>query len=487
MNLRKIIENVDVEKVEGRLDIEVDNIEYDSRKCKENSLFVAIDGFNVDGHDYVNNAINNGATVVVIEREMIIPTNITVILVKNSRIALSRLSSIFYNEPSKILQLIGITGTNGKTTTTYLIKSILEAYDRKTGLIGTIGNYINDEFEKTKNTTPESLELNKYFNDMLNHGVDDCIMEVSSHSIELFRVEDCDFNIGVFTNLTPEHLDLHKTIENYWLSKSKLFDKTRDFNIINSDDEYGRKIINKIKGNKANLITYGIYEESNVRAGNIKQFDTGVSFILSTLDNKVEINLNTPGIFSVYNALAAASTGIAMGISLEIIKEGLEQISGVKGRFELIKTNKPFNVIIDYAHTPDGYEKVLNTVDEFSKGRKIVIFGCGGDRDKTKRPIMGEIAARYCDLCIVTTDNPRTEDPMSISKDIIEGINKVNGKYVFISDRKEAIKYALINAISNDIILLLGKGHETYQLIGDKVIDFNELEIVKEILESINE
>lgn len=485
MKLRELVKNLDILEKHGNIDIDIENVAYDSRKVKEHGVFVAVKGFKHDGHKYITEAILNGAKAVITQIDIPAYENITIIKVKDSRLALAKLSSVYYNEPSKYLDLIGITGTNGKTSTSYLIKSILENAGRKTGLIGTIENIVDGEIIKSKNTTPESLDLQKTFNSMLKANTDICVMEVSSHSLELLRVESSDFNIGIFTNLTPEHLDLHKTMENYLNAKIKLFYKTKDFNIINIDDKYGLKIVRKLRNVETPLMLYGIDNKSDIHASEISNSLDGVKFLLETPKGNIDIKMNIPGIFSVYNGLAAASCGVALDIELENIKKGLESVAGVRGRFEVIHTNRDFSVIIDYAHTPDGYEKILSTVEQFSDGRKIIIFGCGGDRDRTKRPIIGEIAAKHCDLCILTTDNPRFEDPEEIIKEIIKGVKKANGRYIKIIDRKEAIRYAIENRRPKDVILLVGKGHETYKKIGDKILPFNEREIVFEILDEL--
>ncbi|SHH57190.1 UDP-N-acetylmuramoylalanyl-D-glutamate--2,6-diaminopimelate ligase [Caloranaerobacter azorensis DSM 13643] len=482
MKLIDLINGLEIEKYSGDLDIEISKIVYDSRKAENGCIFVAIKGYKTDGHNYINQAISNGAKAVILQRDINIPENIVKILVKDTRCALARISSNYYKNPSEKLELIGITGTNGKTTTTYLIKSILEASGKNVGLIGTIGNVINGEIVKSKNTTPESLDLQEFFNRMVNTNIDSCVMEVSSHSLELKRVEYCDFNVGIFTNLTPEHLDFHKDLQSYMEAKVKLFYKTRDYNIINIDDEYGRKIQSIIQELDTPILTYGIEKKADIMARNIEIYASGVKFDLITPDGSIDIRLNIPGKFSVYNALAAASCGIAFNIKLEDIKRGLETIQGVRGRFEVVPTNTDFSVIIDYAHTPDGFKKVLSTIDQFAKGRKMIVFGCGGDRDKTKRPKMGEIASHYCDICIITTDNPRTENPKEIVKDILRGIDDENCECVIIEDRKEAIRYALEIAKKDDVILLAGKGHETYQIIGKEVLPFDEREIVLGIL-----
>lgn len=485
MKLKSLTKDYKIDIVQGSMDIEITGVEHDSRKIRKDNMFVAIDGFTVDGHNYTNEAIENGANCIVVEKDIEIKDEgITVIRVENTQLALARFSSIFYGEPSKKLNLIGVTGTNGKTSITYLIKAIFDAQKEKTGIIGTMGTIVDEKKIDNINTTPDSLTIQKYLNAMVESETKYCAMEVSSHALALDRVEYIDFQLAVFTNLTEDHLDYHNTMENYYNSKLTLFNKAKKCNIINIDDPYGKRILEEVE-NTVPIITYGIDEEAEVYATNIVLSSKGVKFILNTKKGSIPINLNLLGKFSVYNALAAAACGIFYDLDLEIIKKGLESVIGIKGRFEMIPLDKDYTIIIDFAHTPDGLEKVLNTIDQFAEGRKIVLFGAGGNRDKKKRPIMGETVAKHADLCIVTSDNPRYEEPDAIIEDIIVGINRVGGNYIAITDRREAIEYALINAQSKDIILLAGKGHETYTIIKDKTIPFDEKKIVLDILEDM--
>lgn len=493
MKLDYLIKDVETIKIDGTMEVEISQVVDDSRKVTPNSIFVAIEGFTVDGHKYIGEAIDNGASAVVISKEiselkeMINGNEVTIIKVENTRIALAKISSIFYNEPSKHLELIGITGTNGKTSTTYFIESIFKEANKKVGIVGSIGNVINGELNKTKNTTPESLEVQQILNKMVEADIDICAMEVSSHALELYRTKYCQFNVGIFTNLTTDHLDYHKTIDNYLKAKLKLFYQTNKYNIINIDDKYGKKVIDETKKIETLQLTYGIGSEADIYASDIKYAAEGVSYTLNTPKGSININTKIPGLFTVYNTLAAASCSYIYGIGLNTIKNGLEAISGVKGRFEVVPIEKDFTVIIDFAHTPDSLEKALQTVKQFAKGRVVTLFGAGGDRDNSKRPIMGEIAARNSDFCIVTSDNPRTEDPESIVEDVLEGVKKCDCEYVSIIDRKEAIRYALENSEPEDVILLAGKGHETYTLIGGEVFPFDEKKIVLDILSKMQD
>lgn len=482
MKLETIIKDCKTKIIQGNTYIEITGIEQDSRKIKQGNMFVAIEGFTVDGHNYINEAINNGAICVVVEKNVFIEYgDITILQVEDTQLALAKFSSVFYGEPSKNIDLIGVTGTNGKTSITYLIKSIFDAHGDKTGIIGTMGTLVDGKELDNINTTPDSLTVARYLKSMVDTNTKYCAMEVSSHALDLQRVEYIDFQIGIFTNLTEDHLDYHNTMENYFKSKLRLFNKTKKYNIINIDDIYGRRILEEVE-NSIPTITYGIDNKGDIYATDIVYSNKGVEFTLNTIDDSIPINLNLLGKFSIYNALAAASCGIVYGLSLSTIKKGLESVMGIKGRFEMVPIEEDFTVIIDYAHTPDGLEKVLTTIDQFAEGRKVVLFGAGGNRDKSKRPIMGETVAKHADLCIITSDNPRYEDPDEIIKDIIVGVEKVKGDYIAITNRREAIEYALRNAKAKDTILLAGKGHETYTIIKDKVIPFNEKEIVLDIL-----
>lgn len=437
---------------------------------------MCIKGFKTDGHSYINKAIEQGAVAIVSENETE-NLNIPVILVSNSRKALSQIASNFYQNPTSKLTLIGITGTNGKTTTTYLIKNILEQAGKKVGLIGTNQNMIGQKVLETERTTPESLELFELFAQMVNEGVEYVVMEVSSHSLELHRVYGCNFKVAVFTNISQDHLDFHKNMESYLEAKAKLFDMAEN-GAINIDDEGGKKIFENCK---CSHISYSTKENADIIAKDILVTEKDVSFNCITKSENALIRLNIPGVFSVYNALSAISACLLCNIPMDTIKKGLLNAEGVKGRAEVAFYNDKFTIIIDYAHTPDGLLNILETVKGFAKGRVVTLFGCGGDRDKTKRSQMGKIAGELSDFCIITSDNPRTEKPISIINDILEGIMQTVCKFVAIENRYEAIKYAILNAQQNDVIVLAGKGHETYQEINTIKKHFDEREVVLEI------
>lgn len=479
MLLRDLLKDIDVVKgIQGTLDIDIESVRYDSRQAASGSLFFCIKGFTVDGHDYAAEAVKNGARAVVLERDIDLPRGVTKVFTEDTRLAMGLISKAFYGHPSDSIKLIGVTGTNGKTTTTFMIKSILEQWGFKVGLVGTISNIIGGKRISSNRTTPESMDLHRIFREMRDDGADVVVMEVSSHSLELNRVAGCYFETGIFTNITQDHLDFHGTFENYRNAKAKLFDMSR-VAVINVDDESGRIILSQVS---IPSITYGIKSAADVYARDLEITARGVAFNLHLKDQKVPVSLSIPGIFSVYNALSAAAACFSMGIDPGKIKSGLEAVRGVPGRFELLDTGKDYYVILDYAHTPDGLENILNTARGITEGRLITLFGCGGDRDAGKRPIMGEVAGRYSDFCIITSDNPRTEDPMAIIDQIIPGIKKTACPYVVIEDRREAIKYALENGRKGDVIILAGKGHETYQLKKWKTYPFDERGIVAELL-----
>jgi len=473
MRLSEILKNTEHTLFGGDADITA--VTYDSRKVVPGSLFVAVRGFNTDGHAYIEKAVESGAAAVLTEEkgEWGIPTAVC----PDTRRGLAEVGAQFYGRPADALKIIGVTGTNGKTTTTYLIKQILDLLGYKTGLIGTNQNIIGDKVETAARTTPESLDLQKMLHDMVEAGVTHVVMEVSSHSLALSRTHGIQFYEAVFTNLTQDHLDFHETMEKYMACKAKLFSQARH-GVINADDAFGAEM----KALAACPIkTYGIENESDLKGNNIRLSERGVICSTTIGGAPYEIRLGIPGMFSVYNALAATAACLGMGIPMEDILKGLVLAKGVKGRAEVVPIAAPYTVLIDYAHTPDGLENIIGAVRGFAKGRVITVFGCGGDRDKTKRPLMGEIAARLSDYAVVTSDNPRTENPSAIIKDIEEGMTAHRDKYTVVENRKEAIAHAMQIGREGDVIILAGKGHETYQILKEGTIDFDERAIVKEI------
>lgn len=478
MKLLDLLKGVDYELLEGTVEKEVNHIQYDSRKVNEGDLFVCLTGFEVDGHDYANKAIEAGAKVVLCEKKIDIKSEgVTVLLVNEGRKALATMSANYYGHPTKSLKLIGVTGTNGKTTTVYLLKSMLEKAGKKVGLVGTIANYIGENKLKSERTTPESLELQKLFKDMVDANCEYCVMEVSSHSLQLDRVYGCEFEVGIFTNLTRDHLDFHKSFDNYYNAKFKLFERSKA-SVINVDDDYGYRVLKDVeKLENKEIKTYSINNNSDFKASDLMLKEGDIHFKI----NGEEFNSVLPGEYNVYNALGAVGAMSILGISNESIRKGLLDVL-VPGRCERIgyKYDIPYDIIIDFAHTPDGLKNILETLKGFTKNRLIAVYGCGGDRDKVKRAELGRIGTELADLAIITSDNPREEDPMAIIKEIVAGITKSN--YLAIENRVEAIKLALGMAEEGDVVVLAGKGHENYQITNEGVIHFDEREVVDEIL-----
>jgi len=478
--LSELVKGLNIKSVRGSLDIDISGIAYDSRKTRQGSLFVCIEGTVVDGHLYIDDAVSNGTKAFLVQKHVEVPEGITVVEIEDTRYGLAYVSDAFYGHPSSKFNLVGITGTKGKTTTTYMVKSILEAADHKIGLIGTVANLIGDEVLYTSRTTPESYDLQSLFNDMAEKKVDSTVMEVSSQGLELHRVAKCDFDIGVFTNFSRDHIGPkeHATLEDYFNAKAKLFSMCKKA-IINIDNEHGRKMAELAA---CDVITYGLHEDADISATEIHKGTAHTTFTLISPWGSIPIETNLQGEFNIYNALAAiGACCLIPGITLEHVKAGLLKVN-VPGRMESVPTGGNYSVLIDYAHTPDSLEQVLSTVKEFAKGRVVSLFGCGGDRDSGKRPQMGEISGNIADFSIITSDNPRTEDPDKIINDIEAGMTKTNGQYIKITDRRQAIKFALENVQNGDIIILAGKGHETYQQFKDKTIHFDEREVVDELL-----
>ena len=479
MTLSELLKDVNIKKIDGGGSMKISGIACDSRKVKPGNVFVCITGYETDGHKYAKSAVENGAVAVVAEHDL--PTvDVPCVIVDNTRKAMSEMAATFYDYPYKKFKLIGITGTNGKTTTTYLIKSILEHLGKKVGLIGTNQNMIGDMIMETSRTTPDSLELMQLFDMIASHNVDYVVMEVSSHALALDRVTACTFDVGAFTNITQDHLDFHKTMEEYLAAKSILFNICNT-GVVNKDDARSEYLIENARCR--NMITYGINQDCDLKASNIILNEDGVKFDINYGGMEEHVDLPIPGEFSVYNALTAIGCCMAENIPLDLAVDGLHSAKGVKGRIEIVRTpGTNYTVIIDYAHTPDGLLNVINAIRGFAKGRIVTLFGCGGDRDASKRPIMGKIAGELSDFCIVTSDNPRTEDPEKIIKQVVEGVKQTDCDYEVITNRFSAIEYALDHAKKNDIILLAGKGHETYQVLGKDTIKFDERGIVQKLL-----
>lgn len=486
MTLQNLIKNLKYIKLIGNENILVQNLTIDSKKVTKNSMYCAIKGFTVDGHNFINQSIKNGASLIVCENiDNIKPTENTAILqVENSRKALATIAKNFYNDPTKNISLIGVTGTNGKTSSTYFLEQILRTYNKTVGVIGTIEIRKNGQkldFDFATSTTPDTIELNTLFDIMAKDNIENIVMEVSSHALELNKVDECFFDVAIFTNLTQDHLDMHKNMENYCNAKAKLF-KMCKTGVINVDDKYANQII---QNSSCDIITYSIEKPSDLQATNIQYFMDKVTFDIKINDKIESFLLNIPGRFSVYNALGVIGACIAKNIPIDVIKEGIKSIKGVAGRIQTIPNDKGFNVIVDYAHTPDGLENIIKAVREFTKGNIITIFGCGGDRDNKKRPIMGEISARLSDYTIITSDNPRSEIPEAIINQIEQGVKQITNKYEKITSRKEAICKGIKMAKPNDTVIIAGKGHENYEIFAHKTIHFDDTEEAKKALEDL--
>ncbi len=491
MELKSILSGLEGLKVRGNLDVNVKGIKNNSKAVEENDMFVAIKGFDDDGHNHIEEAIKNGAKVILAQEDEIdkniikeIPEDIVLVLTKDTRYALAIVACNFYKNPSKKMKLIGVTGTKGKTTTTYMIRDILEKHGIKVGLIGTVASYVGDKkIADNENTTPESLKLQEIFSKMLEEKCEAVVMEVSSQSLKLERVAGCDFDIGVFTNFAEDHISTkeHPNMEDYFNSKVKLFKMCKK-GFINADDVYSIMIPKLVP--ECQFSTYGIDNHCDLLAKDITVTNQYADFKVKIGDKNERVKVSIPGRFSVYNSLAAIAVAMQFGCNSEEIKGALENIR-VPGRSELVDNKLGLTIMIDYAHTPESLEKILSAVKIYTKGRVISVFGCGGDRDKIKRPMMGEVSGRVADYTIITSDNPRTENPEEIVKDIEEGIKKTNGKYECIVDRKEAIKKAIKMANKRDMIVLAGKGHEQYQEINKKRYPFDESEIVNNIIDEM--
>jgi UDP-N-acetylmuramoyl-L-alanyl-D-glutamate--2,6-diaminopimelate ligase len=507
MELKKLLEDVEVRKITGETLKEIKGIAYHSKQVRENFLFAAIRGMDVDGHRFVEEAIGEGAAVIVAEEEREV-SNRTLILVSNSRQALAKISSNFYGNPSSKVKLIGITGTNGKTTTTYLLEAIFKKAGFPVGVIGTINYRFGEKTTPAPNTTPESLDLQRILCEMLGEGISHVIMEVSSHGLDLDRVFGCQFDGAVFTNFTSEHLDYHKTLEQYFESKRKLFSnylrdslKERRFAVTNHDDPKGEEIV---KGMTLPIIRYGLDPLCDITADQMVSSLEGLLCRIRTPKGDISIHSKLIGNFNLYNILAAVGVGISVDLPLKTLKEGVEGLEGVSGRFEMVENKRGIHVIVDYAHTHDALERVLSGLRSILKsgaqpnGKTITVFGCGGDRDRTKRPLMGEVAGKYSNLAILTSDNPRTEDPLAILGEVERGLksslleewrpNEIESwrsrkGYLKVPDRREAIRMAIRLAQPSDTVLIAGKGHEDYQIIGKKKFPFDDRIEAKKALE----
>lgn len=467
----------------GDMDTEIASVTSNSRETVDRGLFFCIAGARFDAHAFAPQAVENGSVALVVEHYL--DVDVPQVRVSNSRAAMARMAAAFYGHPARQLKIVGITGTKGKTTTSYLLKAICEQAGYKCGLIGTTGNMIGQTRLKSNLTTPDPIELQRTLRMMVDEGVEVVSMEVSAHAIAMHRLDGMTLEAGCYTNLSQDHLDYFHTMDNYFETKKRMFTEGMVKNAaINADDETAPRML---EGLTIPLITYGICADADLFARDIEITEDGVSFELRLQGmHNIAIHLWMTGMFNVYNALAAASCAMILGVSAEDIKLGLESMKSVPGRIEMLPTKTPYRVILDYSHSPDALMNILKTVREFTKGRVIALFGCGGDRDHGKRPMMGEIGGRLADLCILTSDNPRTEDPMAILASIEEGIKPTGKPYVVIENRREAIRHALEIGREGDVIVLAGKGHETYQEIMGVKRPFDEKVVVQELLAEMN-
>lgn len=487
MKLADLLKKLHYTCVQGDVDVEISTVVYDSRKVKNNSLFICIKGAVTDGHRFAQKAVEMGATALVVEDDVNVPENITIIKVENSRYALACISAEYFGNPAEHLKVIGITGTKGKTTTTYLVKSILENAGHKCGLVGTIETIIGDKVIKANNTTPESYILQSYFKEMVDAGCDCVVMEVSSQGLMLHRTAGFTFEIGIFTNIEPDHIgpNEHKDFDDYIHCKSLLFKQCK-YGIVNADDKHADYII---KNADCKITTYGFSENADLRAENTelisKKGYLGVAYdVKGSMTMRVEIDL--PGKFSVYNSLTAIAICHYFNIDEATICSALKDAK-VKGRIEMIKVSDDFTLMIDYAHNAMALESLLTTLREYNPKRLVCLFGCGGDRSRDRRFSMGEVSGKLADLSVITSDNPRTEDPQAIINDILVGINKTTGKYIEIIDRRKAIEWVIHNGQPGDIIILAGKGHEDYQEINGIKNHLDEREVIAEVLAGIKQ
>jgi UDP-N-acetylmuramoyl-L-alanyl-D-glutamate--2,6-diaminopimelate ligase len=485
VRLAKLMRGVETGAAAEHGDLEISSLAYDSRAVKHGALFVAIRGEKTDGNRFVSDAAARGAAAVLSEQANsgALPAEFPWIQVADARKALAITAANYYGRPAEVLKLIGVTGTNGKTTISYLVDSILRAAGCEVGLLGTIGYRLVRDFHAAPNTTPESLDLQRYLAEIVRAGGTHAVLEASSHALAMDRLWGCPFAVAIFTNLTRDHLDYHKTLDEYFAAKRRLFEGTGAAapltGVINHDDEFGRQLT----GLAARTLTYGMEPGADITTRKPSISLSGIEFTAETAEGKIEIRSSLVGRPNVYNILAAIGAGVALGLPGEVIARGIAQLSAVPGRFERIEAGQPFLVVVDYAHTDDALRNLLVTARELNPdGRIITLFGCGGDRDRTKRPLMGEAAGHASDIVVLTSDNPRSEDPLLIINDVIVGLQRTKTRLLIEPDREKAIQVALDEARAGDIVLLAGKGHETYQVLRDRTMEFDDREVARRIL-----
>lgn len=477
MKLERLIEDIQCEEVTGDSDVEISGLCTDADSVHEGEVFICYKGVKHDSHDFAERAVENGAAAIISERHL--DVGVPVVIVKDGRAAVATLARTFYGYADKKLKLIGVTGTNGKTTTTYMLKSIFDKNGNKTGIIGTLGITYGDIFISPELTTPDPIFLHSVFADMLKHGVEYVLMEVSAHALHFDKINGLRFEAGVFTNCTQDHLDFFKDMKTYADCKCRFFEGDRcETAIVNSDDALGQKLIKNCK----NCVSYGLENPADNFAVNITEKIDGTSFVINLSDEIYDVNLKMPALHNVYNALAAASCAYALGVSVEVIAEGLGALERVDGRLERVASYNGGDIFVDFAHTPDGLEKSLSALEKLCNNNLYCLFGCGGNRDTTKRPLMGEVAAKYADFVIITSDNPRYEDPYDIISQIEVGVKKAGAKYVAVTDREIAIEYALNLLTAGDILLVAGKGGENYQEVMGIKHSYNDNTVIKRLI-----
>ncbi len=481
----------------GNREAAVAGIVYDSRRVKAGDVFVCIRGLKLDGHNFIPDALQRGAPIIVgedAERLRALPESVTKVIVPDARTALARMAAEFYGHPSRALKIVGVTGTNGKTTTAHLIGAILREAGYRVGVIGTIGVYTDEgavegtpSLREGAHTTPESVELQAMFAEFKSQGMDAVVMEVSSHACSLRRVEGIAFDVGVFTNLTQDHLDFHADFEDYFRAKAMLFNEYADASapfkpfsgVVNGDDRYGHRLVDSCA---YPVMLYGVESSVDLVAEALHMTPRGMSFVVRSDSQRTEVDLRLTGRFNVYNALAAFGAGRILGLDPETCRRGLAGVAPPPGRLEMIDEGQDFAVAVDYAHTPDGLQKVISAVREFTSGRLIVVFGCGGDRDRRKRPLMGAVVSHFADVAVITSDNPRSEEPLAIIAEIREGAKDGDAECLVEPDRRQAIDQAISLAQPGDFVLIAGKGHETYQIFRDRTVHFDDREVAREVL-----
>ncbi|RLB05952.1 MAG: UDP-N-acetylmuramoyl-L-alanyl-D-glutamate--2,6-diaminopimelate ligase [Deltaproteobacteria bacterium] len=485
MHLAKLIHSLEVIESRGEMNLDIGGISYHSHSVKEGDLFVAIKGAKTDGHFFIKEAVKRGAKAIIVEQIPPHPLDITMVLVANTKKALAQISAEFFSHPSKEIKLVGITGTNGKTTTSYMIESILKKAGKEVGVMGTINYRFRGNELPAPTTTPQSYDLQRLLREMATNGAEYVVMEVSSHALDQERVRDCHFDAGVFTNLSPEHLDYHKNMDSYFAAKKRFFDEIlcetdKDpWAILNLDDPFLRDL--KKKPSALRVMSYGL-KEGEVRLLRKEVSLKGIKATLFTPTGPIEIKTPLLGEYNLYNIMAATATAICLGTSPEAIQEGIAGLARIPGRMEVVGDGRPW-VLVDYAHTPDALEKALKGVKKLIKGRLFVVFGCGGDRDRGKRPLMGRISMQWADMAIITSDNPRTEDPLEIINEIEKGAREISHhRYLVIPDRSKAISKAISMAGPQDLVLIAGKGHENYQIVGDKKLPFDDRKVAQRAL-----